>query len=120
MVKTVVTKTKFSQLNDKRFYFPDGILSLPYGHPSLSEIDNFKRQKGQKIEKYFWEEKDNLLRRWKKKALKNTQRLDIYHQILMQQHKIVNIKQKDDFEVLCQTSIKKSIKDIILSREWMK
>ena len=30
MVKTVVTKTKFSQLNDKRFYFPDGILSLPY------------------------------------------------------------------------------------------
>ena len=28
MVKTVVTKTKFSQLNDKRFYFPDGILSL--------------------------------------------------------------------------------------------
>ena len=51
MVKTVVNKTKFSQLNDKRFYFPDGILLLPYGHQSLSEIDNFKRQKGQKIDK---------------------------------------------------------------------
>ena len=50
-----------------------------------------------------------------KKALKNTHRLDIYHQILMQQPKIVNIKQKDDFELLYQTNIKKSIKDIILS-----
>lgn len=53
----MVKKTKFSQLNDKRFYFPDGILSLPYGHKSLKEIDNFKKEKGQKIEKYFWEEK---------------------------------------------------------------
>ena len=62
MIKTVVTKTKFSQLNDKRFCFPDGALSLPYGHPSLSEIHNFKSKKGQKIGKYFWEEKKNLLR----------------------------------------------------------
>ena len=29
-IKTAVTKTKFSQLNDKIFYFPNGILSLPY------------------------------------------------------------------------------------------
>ena len=57
MIKTTVTKTKFSQLNDKRFYFPDGILSLPYGHPSLEEIENFKSEQGQKIEKYFWEKK---------------------------------------------------------------
>ena len=53
MVKASVIKTKFSQLNDKRFYFPDGILSLPYGHPSLEEIENFKKEQGQKIEKYF-------------------------------------------------------------------
>ena len=54
MVKTTVTKTKFSQLNDKRFYFLDGILSLPYEHPSLEEISNFKSKQGQKIEKYIW------------------------------------------------------------------
>ena len=54
MVKTTVTKTKFSQLNDKRFHFLDGILSLPYGHPSLEEISNFKSKQGQKIEKYIW------------------------------------------------------------------
>ena len=57
MIKTTVTKTKFSQLNDKRFYFPDGILSLPYGRPCLEEIENFKSEQGQKIEKYFWEKK---------------------------------------------------------------
>ena len=66
MVKTVVNQTKFSQVNDMTFYFPDGILSLPYGHQVLSEIDEFKRQKGQNIEKYFWEEKDKLLQMEKK------------------------------------------------------
>ena len=50
MVTTSVVKTKFSQLNDKRFYFPNAIISLPYGHPSLREIADFKKEKGQKIE----------------------------------------------------------------------
>ena len=30
-----VSKILFGQLNDKRFYFANGILSLPYGHPLL-------------------------------------------------------------------------------------
>ena len=30
MVKTNVTKTKFSQLNDKRFYFPDQMVFYLY------------------------------------------------------------------------------------------
>ena len=60
MVKTSVTKTKFSQLNDKRFYFPSGILSFPYGNLLLYEIDTFKKEKGQKIENYFWQEKINF------------------------------------------------------------
>lgn len=114
IVKTVVNKTKFSQVNDKRFYSPDGILSLPCGHQVLSEIDEFKKQKGKKIEKYFWEEEDKLCR-WRKSF-----RLYLYHQILTQHPKIVNIKQKDDFESINQSNIKKSIKDIVLLGEWMK
>lgn len=99
MIKTTVQKTKFSQLNDKRFYFPDGILSLPYGHINLKEIDEFKKQKGQKIEKYFWQEKEKL-HKMEKEALKNTPRLYFYHQILMQHPKIVDIKSKNNFEPL--------------------
>ena len=53
-----------------------------------------------------------------KKALKNTLRLYLYHQILTQHPKIVNIKQKNDFESLNQSFIKKSTKDIVLSGEW--
>ena len=119
MVKTVVNKTICSQLNDKRFYFPDDILSLPYDHQILSEIDEFKKQTGQKIQKYFREKKDKLLK-MEKKALKNKPRLYLYHQILMQQPRIVNIKQKVGFEPINRSNIKKSIKDIVLIGEWMK
>ena len=45
MVKTSVIKNKFSQLNDKRFYFPDGIVSLPSYHRVLSKINEFKQKK---------------------------------------------------------------------------
>ena len=53
MVEKTAVKNKFSQLNDQRFYFPDGIVSLPFYHPFLSKINKFKQKKGQKIEKYF-------------------------------------------------------------------
>ena len=96
----------------------DGVLSLPYGHQSLREIDNFKHQKGQKIEKYFLEEKDKLLEL--EKNLKNALRLYIYHQILTQSPKIVNLNQENNFGSLNQSFIKKSTKDIVLSGKWMK
>ena len=83
-------KTKFSQLNDKRFSFPNGVHSLPFGHQNLKEIDKFKRENGQKIEKYLWKEK-NVLPKMEKNALRNHPRLYILHQILMSQPKIFNI-----------------------------
>ena len=58
---TYTIKKKISQLNDKRFYFPSGIISLPFGHKYLEEIDNYKNEKGQRIEKYFWKENTRLL-----------------------------------------------------------
>ena len=30
-----VSKVQFGKLNDKRFYLSNGIISLPYRHPSL-------------------------------------------------------------------------------------
>ena len=33
-----VSKVQFGQLNDKRFYFSNSILSLPYGHPLLEKV----------------------------------------------------------------------------------
>ena len=70
-------KKKFSQLNDKRFYFPNGIISLPFGHFLLDEVDNYKKEKCQRIEKYFWNEKENLLE-LKNAALKKSERLQLF------------------------------------------
>ena len=45
----MVTKNKFSQLNDKRFYFLNGVVSLPFHHPSLAEIVEFNQKKDKKL-----------------------------------------------------------------------
>ena len=52
---------------------------------------------GQRIEKYFWNEKEKLLE-IEGKALKNNPRLYLYHQILTILEKIFNIGQKDNFK----------------------
>ena len=61
MITTQVKKTKFSQINDKRFYFPDAVVSLPFGHRALKELEKYKKKKGQKIENYFLEKRLKLL-----------------------------------------------------------
>ena len=108
MIRTTVTKNNSSQLNDKSFYFPNGVVPLPFHHPSLAEIVEFKRKKGQKFEKYFWEEKEHLLR-LENTALKNHARLYLYHQILMSVPKIFNINKKSDFNQHTKTIFKKNI-----------
>ena len=112
MVTTSVVKTKFLQINDKRFYFPNGVLSLPFGHPSLEEISKLKAE-------YFWEGKEKLLE-MEEKALENTPRLKLFDQILNIELKIVNLNKKSDFESLYPTKGKKTIQDIVLSGERMR
>ena len=77
MTTHMIKKNKFLQLNDKRFYFPNGIISLPFGHLNLKEIDECKNEKGQRIEKYFWNEKENLLK-LEKSSLEKCERLDFF------------------------------------------
>ena len=81
MEKKTVTKTKFLQFNDKRFYFSDGITSLPLSHPYLKELVKFKKKMGQRIERYFWDQKENLLA-IENKAQELNKRLLLYRQIL--------------------------------------
>ena len=45
MVLDEIEKSKFVQINDKRYYFSDGIVSLSFSHPFLKEIVDFKREK---------------------------------------------------------------------------
>ena len=109
-----ITKTKFSQLNDKRFHFPNGILSLPFGHSSLNEIDEYKKNKGQRTEKYFWTEKEKLLE-LENSALKNCPRLDFLNNILLQVPKIVNIDCTKNTNFLYREDRQQTVLDFILS-----
>ena len=86
---TIKNKT-FSQLNNKRFYFPNDIISLPFGHIYLEEIDKYKNEKGRRIEKYFWIEKDHLLK-LERDSLKKCKRLDFLNNILLQVPKTANL-----------------------------
>ena len=85
-----IKKSKFSQLNDRRFYFPNAIVSLPFGHLALCQIDEYKKDKGQRIEKYFWTEKEKLLE-LEKSTLKNIPRINFLNNILKQIPKIVRV-----------------------------
>ena len=64
-----IIKSKFSQLNDKRFYFPNAIISLPFEHSALKDLDEFKKNKWQRIENYFLQDREHLLE-LEKKSLK--------------------------------------------------
>ena len=67
----VIEKLKFAQINDKRYYFSDGIVSLPLPHPFLLEIVKFKRDKNKKL-KHFYNRKNINLFRWKNLLSKKT------------------------------------------------
>ena len=52
-----IGKSKFAQINDKRYYFSDWIVSLPFSHPFLLANVKFKREKKQKIKTFLQQEK---------------------------------------------------------------
>ena len=53
-----VEKSKFAQINDKRYNFEYGIILLPFSHPYLSQIVNYKREKKQKVESWIMIQKE--------------------------------------------------------------
>ena len=44
MQKVSIKKAQFASLNDKRYYFSDGVCSLPYSHPLLNDIRDIKKK----------------------------------------------------------------------------
>ena len=93
MQKKKVVKTKFSQLNDKRFYSAKGITFLPLCHPDLKGLCELKKRMDQRIERYFRNEKANLSR-IENKSQELNEGLFLYHQILMSEPLIFLLNQK--------------------------
>ena len=88
MTMTSVNKAQFPTLNDKRYYFSDGIVSLPFGNPSLSELRDYKKPK---IHTVIKEEKDKSLQ-LENKIVNNNERLRILRSIFSQLITYYNLK----------------------------
>ena len=77
-----ISKVQFGQLNDKRFYFSNGIISLPYGHPYLEKLRK-EKHKYRDIHKVIQRKKDDFLKE-ESKVIENIPRLNILKQIFGQ------------------------------------
>ena len=80
MILQEIEKSKFAQINDKRYYFSDEIVSLPFSYPYLHETVKFKRDKKQKSEVFLQQEKHKLIQMEKFGVEKNN-RNSIYRGI---------------------------------------
>ena len=112
MQMKTVSKVKFGQLNDKRFYFSNDISSLPYGHPSLEKARK-QKNKYLNIHKAIQTKKDEFLKE-ENKVIQNNPRLDILNQVFNQVLLI--------YELKCESNFFKSgfntTKDFIKNGRW--
>ena len=97
MQKKTSLKSKFSRFNDKRFYFSDGVTSVPLFHPLLKDQAEYKNNKREKIENFFWDEKEALLKK-ENEVQKQHEWLLIYHQIVTSVVNCFPLEQKDNFQ----------------------
>ena len=77
-----VCKVQFGQLNDKRFYFSNGILSLPFGYSYLEDLRK-EKNKYRNRHAVIQSKKDKFLNE-ESKVIQKIQRLNILKQIYSQ------------------------------------
>ena len=92
---TSVNKVQFARLNDKRYYFSDGIVSLPFGHPALNKVREYKKS-FPKIHTVFQKEKDEILK-GENAVVNNNERLRILRSIFSQPITYYNLKTNKRF-----------------------
>ena len=116
MIMTSSNKVKFAQLNDKRYHFSDGIVSLPFEHPSLEEIRNYKKSL-KDIHLIIDNEKEKLLKD-ENKVVNLNERLKILRTIYSQPFKYYTLKTNRPY-ISTQKNIITTTKQYILNSHWL-
>ena len=115
MTMTSVNKVQFARLNDKRYYFSDGIVSLPFGHPSLNKVREYKKSLP-KIHTVIQKEKNKILN-GENAVVNNNERLRILRSIFSQPITYYNLKTNK------RLSVNKfdytTTRDYILNSKWL-
>ena len=107
-----VIKVQFGQLNNKRFYFSNGLISLTYGHPYLEELRKDKH-KYRAIHKVIQEKKYDFLKE-ESKVLEKHPRLNVLKQIFSQSPMLYELNSTTKFI----TTGWKSTKELIKNGSW--
>ena len=107
-----VIKVQFGQLNDKRFYFSNGLISLPFGHPYLEELRK-EKHKYRAIHKIIQEKKYDFLKE-ESKVLEKHPRLNVLKQIFSQSPMLYELNSTTKFI----TTGWKSTKELIKNGNW--
>ena len=80
MQMTTVDKIQFGQLNDKRFYFPNGLVSLPFGHFLFNDMRKIRHQNRQ-IHLQIQEKKWEFIKQ-ENEIINKNERLSVFYQII--------------------------------------
>ena len=115
MTMTSVNKVQFARLNDKRYYFSDGIVSLPLGHPALNKVREYKKSLP-KIHTIIQKEKNEILKR-ENEVVNNNERLRILRSIFSQPITYYNLKTNKRLSVNKFDSM--TTRDYILNSKWL-
>ena len=116
MKMKAIKKVKFARLNDKRYYFSDGIVSLPFGHTLLEKAREYKKQLG-KIHLSIDKEKDAILK-LENEAVMQNERLRILRCILAQPLVYFDLRTHELTEV--KSAFKyATTKDYVLNSHWL-
>ena len=115
MQMTCVSKTQFTGLNDKRFYFHDGIVWLPFGHFLLNKVREKKEKYEAEIQHEIQSKKYDFLKE-EAAAVRQCERLRILRSIFSQPALFCLLNSN----ILMKTPPINSTRDYILNSNWQK
>ena len=113
MQMTCVNKTHFGGLNDKRFYFHDGIVSLPFAHFPLKKVREKKEIYKTEIQHEIQDKKRVFLKE-ESAAVRQCERLRVLRSIFSQPTHLYLL----DSNILMKTPSINSTRDYILNSNW--
>ena len=117
MTMTSVNKVKFASLNNKRYYFSDGVVSLPVGHPSLNIVREYKKSFS-KIHNVIAKEKNEILK-LENVAVNDNERLRILRSIFSQPISYFTLKTNRRFLEATKKFNYTTTRQYILNSQWL-
>ena len=108
-----VNKTQFASSNDKRFYFHDGIVSIPFGYFHLNKAREQKEKYKAQVQHEIHDKKYDFLKK-EATAVRQCERSRVLRSIFSQPALLYQL----DLNRLMRTPSINSTRDYILSSNW--